>query len=90
MPGSDIGSVRSCRAGRRTYDAKSDFAILAYNPRMRGVSTFWSSDSESKQTFGSIGYLSDLLDSHVPSDRSVSDFHPGTTTGLYGSVLVLV
>ena len=74
MPSSDFGSVRSCRPRPRTSEVKSFSAALVYNSRLRGVSTFLSSDSESTQNLGSIGNLMDLSDVRVPSYGSVSDF----------------
>ena len=74
MWSSDIWSVRSGRPGLRTSDGKSDFAVLAYNSRLRRVSTFLSSYLESTQNLGSIGCLVDLSDFCVLSYGSVSDF----------------
>ena len=71
---SDIGSVRSGRHGVPTSDAEGDFTVWIYNSRLRGVSTFLSSYSESTQNLGSIGYLMDLSDFRVLSYGSVSDF----------------
>ena len=62
---SDIRSVRSGRPALRTYDAKFDFAALAYKSRLQGVSTFLSLDSESTQNLGFTGYLVDRSDFHV-------------------------
>ena len=67
MSGSDIGSVRSSWAGRRTSDGKSDFADSVYNSRFRTVSTFPISDSESIFNLGSVGYLLDLQELCVPN-----------------------
>ena len=64
----------SGRVGLRTYEAMSDFGVLPYNSRLRGVVTFLSSVSESAQNLGSIGCSSDLSDFCVPSYGSVLDF----------------
>ena len=74
VPSSDIGSVRSGRHGFPTSDPEPDFTTWGYNSRLRRASTFLSSDSESTQNLGSIGYLVHLSDFRVPSYGSVSGF----------------
>ena len=65
------GSVRCGRPTLRTSNGESDSTTLAYNSRLRAISTFLSSDSESTPKLVSLGYLMDL--SYVEL-RFVSDF----------------
>ena len=62
VPSSDIESVRPGRPRLRTYEAKSDFATLTYNSRLREVITFLSSYLHciNTQTLGFIGHFSDF------------------------------
>ena len=71
LPSSDIGSGRH---GVPTSDDEPYFSTWGYNSRLRRVSTFLSSYSESTQNLGSIGYLVDLSDFRALSYGSVSDF----------------
>ena len=74
--GQNFGRVRVSggRPGLRTSDAEFDFAALAYNSRLRAVSTFLSPDSESTQNVGCTGYFMDLSDFPVQCNGSVSSF----------------
>ena len=72
----DIGSGRP---GRRTNEANSDVAALAYNSRLReGHISEFIFGIYAK--VGSLGYFSDLSNFRVPSYGSVSSFRGGSPT----------
>ena len=74
MPSSDIGSAR-------TLDFRREDRLCRLGLHdCGGVSIFLSSDSESTQNRGSVGYLVDLSDFIVPSYGSGSDVRPDHET----------
>ena len=74
VPSSGMGSVRKCRLGIRTNEAKPNDTAVDYNPRFWRDISFLSSYTKSTQVGAPVGHLSDLSVFLVPSYGSVVGF----------------